>query len=64
MLDSTDKKSALSEDYMTLKQQLSDFFKTNIQFKRNEDGNGKIVIPFRSDDELEKIINILDKAKS
>lgn len=59
----TDKKSSLSEDYMTLKQQLSDFFKTNIQFKRNEDGNGKIVIPFRSDDELEKIINILDKAK-
>ncbi len=61
--DSTDKKSSLSEDYLTLKQQLSDFFKTNIQFKRNEDGNGKIVIPFRSDDELEKIINILDKAK-
>ena len=62
--DRTGKKSSLSEDYMTLKQQLSDFFKTNIQFKRNEDGNGKIVIPFRSDDELEKIINILDKAKS
>jgi ParB family chromosome partitioning protein len=62
--DSTEKKGSMSEDYMTLKQQLSDFFKTNIQFKRNEDGNGKIVIPFRSDDELEKIINILDKAKS
>jgi len=62
--DRTGKKSSLSEDYLTLKQQLSDFFKTNIQFKRNEDGNGKIVIPFRSDDELEKIINILDKAKS
>ena len=58
------KKSSMSEDYLTLKEQLSDFFKTNIQFKRNEDGNGKIVIPFRSDDELEKIINILDKAKS
>ncbi len=62
--DDENKKSSLSEDYVTLKQQLSDFFKTNIQFKRNEDGNGKIVIPFRSDDELEKIINILDKAKS
>ncbi len=62
--DSTEKNSSMSEDYVALKQQLSDFFKTNIQFKRNEDGNGKIVIPFRSDDELEKIINILDKAKS
>ena len=61
--ENQDKKSSTSEDYTTLKQQLSDFFKTNIQFKRNEDGNGKIVIPFRSDDELEKIINILDKAK-
>ncbi len=62
--DNIDKKNFLSEDYSTLKQQLSDLFKTTIQFKRNEDGNGKIVIPFRSDDELEKIINILDKAKS
>lgn len=58
------KKSSLSEDYVTLEQQLSDLFRTNIQFTRSKAGKGKIVIPFRSDDELEKIINILDKAKS
>ncbi|TCO10774.1 ParB/RepB/Spo0J family partition protein [Natronoflexus pectinivorans] len=50
-------------EYNELKQQLSNFFKTNIQFSRNDKGNGKIVIPFRSDEELEKIISILDKTK-
>ena len=52
------------EDYEQLKQQLSNFFMTNIQFSRSMKGKGKIVIPFQSDDDLEKIISILDKAKS
>jgi ParB family chromosome partitioning protein len=56
-------KKSLSEDYVMLKQQLSDMFQTNIKFDRNDKGKGKIIIPFGSDDELEKIINILDKAK-
>ncbi|MCU4165295.1 ParB/RepB/Spo0J family partition protein [Carboxylicivirga caseinilyticus] len=51
------------EEYRELKSQLSTFFQTNIQFSRTENGKGKIVIPFKSDDELEKIIGILDKAK-
>ncbi len=51
------------EEYKELKSQLSTFFQTNIQFTRTENGKGKIVIPFKSDDELEKIIGILDKAK-
>lgn len=57
-------KQPISEEYKTLKQQLSQFFKTNIQFSRADDGKGKIVIPFRSDEELEKIIAILDKANT
>jgi len=57
------KKPSLSEDYVALKDQLSDLFQTKIQFNRNDNGKGKIVISFSSDDELEKIINILDKAK-
>jgi len=57
-------KANLPEEYETLKTQLSSFFRTNIQFSRTDKGNGKIVIPFTSDDELEKIISILDKAKS
>ncbi len=52
------------ETYDRLKQQLSNFFKTNIQFSRGDNGKGKITIPFRSDEELEKIITILDKINS
>ncbi len=56
--------NAHSEAYMALKNQLSNFFKTNIQFSRSDNGKGKIIIPFRSDEELEKIISILDKANT
>jgi ParB family chromosome partitioning protein len=58
------KEQGVPAEYGELKQQLSNFFKTNIQFSRGTNGKGKIVIPFRSDEELEKIINILDKANS
>ncbi|TAJ13299.1 ParB/RepB/Spo0J family partition protein [Marinilabiliaceae bacterium JC017] len=57
-------KNTLSEEYLDLKKHLSTFFKTNIQFSRNEKGKGKIVIPFKSDDDLEKIISILDRKNS
>lgn len=52
------------EAYSALRHQLSSFFKTNIQFSRDPKGKGKIVIPFRSDEELEQIVAILDKVKS
>jgi len=58
------KKEELPTEYEGLRKQLSDFFKTNIQFSRTAKGKGKIVIPFQSDDELEKIVNVLDKAKT
>ncbi len=56
--------SSDSPEYQELRQQLSEFFKTNIRFSRSEKGQGKIIIPFHSDEELEKIISILDKAKN
>src|SRR5690606_1809264 len=55
---------ALSDEYNELKKHLSEFFKTNIGFSRDGKGKGKIVIPFKSDDELEQIIAILDRAKA
>ncbi|WP_430815840.1 ParB/RepB/Spo0J family partition protein [Carboxylicivirga sp. RSCT41] len=60
---STKSKKNLPKEYEALRSQLSTFFRTNIQFSRTDDGKGKIVIPFGSDDDLEKIISILDKAK-
>jgi ParB family chromosome partitioning protein len=50
----------LPKEYEDLRIHLSDFFKTNIDFKRNNKGKGKIVISFDSDEELERIIAIFD----
>lgn len=48
-------------DYIELQQHLSRRFNTKVELKRNENGKGKIVIGFKSDTELEKIIELLDK---
>ncbi len=58
----TKKKNALPEEYQQLSDQISTVFDTKIQFSRGDNGNGKIVIPFSSDEDLERIISILDKA--
>ncbi|MBN1599546.1 MAG: ParB/RepB/Spo0J family partition protein [Bacteroidales bacterium] len=49
------------KDYEELKDHLRSFFSANVQFKRNNKGSGQIVIPFNSDDDLERIIAIFDK---
>lgn len=48
-------------DYIELQQHLSRRFQARVELKRNESGKGKIVIAFKSDEELEKIVSILDK---
>ena len=55
--------SRLPQPYEELKNQLADFFHTNIEFSRNGKGKGKIIIPFTSDDDLERIIGIFDRLK-
>ncbi|MFB6319279.1 ParB/RepB/Spo0J family partition protein [Saccharicrinis sp. FJH54] len=51
----------LPEEYKALKKHLSSFFGVKVAFSRDEKGEGKISIPFSSDEELERIISILDK---
>jgi ParB family chromosome partitioning protein len=58
-----DKIYGLPKEYEVLRIHLSEFFKTNIDFKRNNKGKGKIVISFDSDEELERIIAIFDSLK-
>lgn len=50
-----------TDQYSDLKDHLSKQFNTTIEFKRSNKGSGKIVIPFKSDEDLERIIAILDK---
>ena len=49
------------KEYKQLEEHLSDFFKSNIKFKRGNKGSGEIVISFKSDEDLERIVGILDK---
>ncbi|MBT3242337.1 MAG: ParB/RepB/Spo0J family partition protein [Bacteroidetes bacterium] len=50
-----------SDQYDKLKDQLSRFFSTPVDFNRNQYGKGNIIIPFTTDADLERIIGILDQ---
>lgn len=52
---------SLREEHEQLKQSLSSRFNTKVDFSYNGKGKGKIVIPFASDEELEKLIQILNE---
>ncbi|MDE5420869.1 ParB/RepB/Spo0J family partition protein [Ancylomarina sp. DW003] len=54
----------LAEEYESLKEHLSKHFNSKIDLKRNDKGKGKIIIPFKSDDDLERILGVLDQMKS
>ncbi len=56
-----EKKEQNEPEYTELKQQLSGFFGTEVEFRRNNKGSGRIVIPFASDQDLEKILSLLDR---
>ncbi|MDR2969725.1 MAG: ParB/RepB/Spo0J family partition protein [Tannerellaceae bacterium] len=56
-------KVRLPEEYNALKAHLSLFFHTEVELTYNKKGKGKITIPFRSEEELEKVIGLLDKIK-
>lgn len=48
-------------EYLDLSNHLSKFFKSKIDFKMDQNGKGKITIPFGSGKDLERILGILDK---
>lgn len=50
-----------ASNYHELKEHLSRFFEIEVDFRRNNKGSGRIVIPFKSDQELEKILAVLDR---
>ena len=53
----------LPEEFNILKQRLSSFFNTKVQMSCNASGKGKISIPFASEEELEHIMEVMDKMK-
>ena len=53
-------KPQLPQEYNTLRQRLSDLFKTKVQMSCSPTGKGKISIAFANEEELEHIMNVLD----
>ncbi len=52
--------SQLPEEFATLRNRLSDLFKTKVQMTCSPKGKGKISIPFANEEELEHIMRALD----
>lgn len=57
-------KSTLSKDQEELKKKLSDLFQTKVQVSCSLKGKGKISIPFRNEEELERITTLLSQMKA
>lgn len=50
-------------EYDLLRQQLSTFFGAKVQFSCDDKGKGKISIPFRNEEDLERLMALFDKLK-
>jgi ParB family transcriptional regulator, chromosome partitioning protein len=48
-------------DYEDLREHLAHHFGATIEFKRSNNGSGRIVIPFKSDEDLQRIVSIFDQ---
>jgi ParB family chromosome partitioning protein len=56
-------KNPLPEEFTVLKDRLSSFLNTKVQFSCNPKGKGKISIPFNSEEDLERILTLFDQLK-
>lgn len=57
------KKPKLDEAFKVLQDDLSDLFKSKVNFTMSSQGSGKISIPFSSEADLERLLGIFDKIK-
>ncbi len=55
--------SQLPLEYSILRDRLSDLFKVKVQMTCSPQGKGKISIPFANEEELEWVMNVIDKLK-
>lgn len=56
------KRAPLPPRYQEIKENLSGKLETDIKLNRNNKGKGNIVINFESDEDLERILSLIDKA--
>lgn len=56
-----ERRKKLNEDFLQLSEHLNRIFSTKINFRINEQGKGKIVIPFENPEEMERILGVFDR---
>jgi ParB family chromosome partitioning protein len=59
-----ERKKKLNDDFLQLSEHLNRIFSTRVNFRINEQGKGKIVIPFENPEEMERILGIFDRLNS
>lgn len=59
-----EKRKKLNEDFKQLSEHLNRIFLTKVNFRINELGKGKIVIPFENPEEMERILSVFDRLNS
>ncbi|HLN54824.1 MAG TPA: ParB/RepB/Spo0J family partition protein [Bacteroidales bacterium] len=59
--EKTERKKKLNEDYSRLSDHLNGIFSAKVNFRINENGKGKIVIPFENTEEMERILGVFDR---
>jgi len=56
-----EKRKKLNDDYKQLSEHLNKLFSTDVNFRINEKGKGKIVIAFNTPEEMERILGVFDR---
>ncbi len=59
-----ERKMKLNQDFSRLSEHLGTLFSSKVNFRINEQGKGKIVIPFNNPEEMERILGIFDRLNS
>jgi ParB family chromosome partitioning protein len=59
-----ERKKKLNDDFLQLSEHLNRIFSTRVNFRINEQGKGKIVIPFENPEEMERILGVFDRLNS
>lgn len=56
-----ERKHKLNQDFVQLTEHLNKIFSVDVNFRINEQGKGKIVIPFDNPEEMERILGVFDR---
>jgi ParB family chromosome partitioning protein len=59
-----ERKKKLNNDFTELSEHLARLFSSRVSFRINEQGKGKIVIPFENSEEMERILGVIDRLNS